>query len=76
MYFSECLLCQKVIDIAPQDAPKRGPKPKPWLKAQYDQALAALGRIEKQEGEYYAIRTFYMLITRRLHPPHAFGKGD
>ena len=37
-------LCQKVIDIAPQDAPK------PGLKAQYDQALAALGRIEKQEG--------------------------
>ena len=42
-------LCQKVIDTAPKAAPKRGPKPKPGLKTQYDQAMEALGRIEQNK---------------------------
>lgn len=42
-------LCQKVIDTAPAAPAKRGPKPKPGLKTQYDQALEALGRMEKKE---------------------------
>lgn len=42
-------LCQKVIDTAPKAAPKRGLKPKPGLKTQYDQAMEALGRIEQNK---------------------------
>jgi integrase len=42
-------LCLRIGEIAPKAAPKRGPKPKPGLKTQYDQAMEALGRIEKNK---------------------------